>query len=219
MRLRVLRGAVWRLRLLRRVVRRARLISRLRWAALLAGAPIEVEIARRVELGPRLEVRVRGPRPVRVRIAEGSSLGSGVLLRLSGGAVEIGPRTTVRRGATLTTNGGHITFDGETLVGWYTSVHSSTNVHIGPCVTIAEHVVVVDSTHVHEDPMTPVYHQEVGGEVEIGANAFIGAGAVVARNARIGDSAFVGANAVVSGHVATGARIVASAGSNGPVQD
>ena len=90
-----------------------------------------------------------------------------------------------------------------TLVG--AIIRTNGRVAIGDHTFIAHEVVIADSAFAV--PPRGGAEPERGPGVEIGENAWIGAGAVLLAGARIGDEAIVGAGAVVDGAVPAGATV------------
>src|SRR5262249_57433055 len=66
-------------------LRRWVLVARVRWAAWLEQAEVDIELESGVWVGRRVRVEVRGPRATVVRVQRGTRIGDGVLLRLRGG--------------------------------------------------------------------------------------------------------------------------------------
>lgn len=74
-------------------------------------------------------------------------------------------------------------------------------VHIGPGAMLGPGVAIHCAEHDH-DPARRAQGLEIARPVEIGANAWLGGGAIVLGGVRIGENAIVGAGAVVTRDVA-----------------
>jgi maltose O-acetyltransferase len=79
-------------------------------------------------------------------------------------------------------------------------------VRIGELTQIASGVQILTADH-PRDPAQRRAGVEFGRPVTIGANVWIGAGALILPGVEIGDDAIVGAGAVVTRHVAPGATV------------
>ena len=101
------------------------------------------------------------------------------------------------------------------------------NIHLGEAVFINAGCVILDSARVeigdrtmlgpraqllcaqhHKDPVKRGQGIEIARPVTLGADVWIGAGAIVMPGVRIGDGAIIGAGAVVTRDVAAGQTVV-----------
>lgn len=135
------------------------------------------------------------------------SLGSGSLLRTpNGGLLSLGRGVSVGSGVELTASKGAIEIGDCTFIGAWATVVARQAVRIGSHCLIAERVTIRDQDH---DVGGPVERRisESGfkvSEIEIGDEVWIGAGAVILKGVRIGRGAVIGANAVVNRDVGDG---------------
>lgn len=79
-------------------------------------------------------------------------------------------------------------------------------VRIGKATMLGPHVQIYCAEH-HKDVARRSEGLEIARPVEIGANVWVGGGAILLGGIRIGDGAIVGAGAVVTGDVAPGATV------------
>ena len=173
------------LALLRPLARAARLGEPLRraWAharlATRLHAPLDTSIT---VLGP---VAVEGTGEV--RLGGRLLLYPGVLFETQGaGAIEIGDRAVISRGVHLV---------------------AYVRITIGPDTMIGEYASVRDANHRFRTTQ-PIRDAGYRAEpIVIGANVWIGRGAIVLPGVRIGDRAVIGANAVVTHDVPAGAVV------------
>lgn len=101
------------------------------------------------------------------------------------------------------------------------------NIELGDGVYFNAHCVVLDTARVrvgagsmfgpavqiycadhHRDPARRAAGMEIAHPVEIGANVWVGGGAIILPGVSIGDDAIVGAGSVVTRNVAAGATVV-----------
>lgn len=83
-------------------------------------------------------------------------------------------------------------------------------VHIGPGSMIGEYASIRDANHDYAESRRQTPLREAGHRavpIHIGANVWIGRGAVILSGVSIGDGAVVGANAVVTRSIAPGAVV------------
>jgi maltose O-acetyltransferase len=80
-------------------------------------------------------------------------------------------------------------------------------VRIGSGTLLGPHVQIYCAEH-HKDGAQRREGLEIARPVEIGANAWIGGGAILLAGIRIGDGAIVGAGTVVARDVAPGTTVV-----------
>lgn len=83
----------------------------------------------------------------------------------------------------------------------------SAPVRIGPATMLGPSVQIYCAEH-HRDPVQRRAGLEIAHPVAIGANVWIGGGAIILGGVRIGDDAVIGAGAVVTRDVAAGVTVV-----------
>ena len=94
----------------------------------------------------------------------------------------------------------------------------SARVRIGKATMLGPHVQIYCAEH-HKDAAQRSEGLEIARPVEIGANVWIGGGAILLGGIRIADGAIVGAGAVATGDVAPGTTVAGNpARAIGPVQ-
>jgi serine acetyltransferase len=184
---------------LRRLVglRRRWLILRLRFAAWLHDAVVEVDIRPGVLVGRRIHIEVGRGSENRFTVLGGSKLGDDVLLRLRGGEVHLGEQVDVRAGAVLNVTGGRLVLDGPNNLGWGVVIHCEESVHLAKHVHVAEYSTIVDSSHYYTEPDVWSYFNSRTRPVEIGEDVWMGTKATVASGVTIGDHTIVASGSVV----------------------
>ena len=141
--------------------------------------------------------RVRfGPGAIALR-PELIQVAPGALLVLDAGAV-------LNRGARVIVRDGVLTIGAGAYVGPHVTVVAYTDVSIGPRVLIGERVSI------HSEDHGPVGNRDLFcvDRIEIGADAWICAGAVLSKGAVIGAGTTVGANSFVRGELPAGVLAV-----------
>lgn len=94
-----------------------------------------------------------------------------------------------------------------TVVGRHTMITAKNSIRIGNDVLIGAYVQIIDHGH-GIAPGKPIREQSaVIGEIEIGNDVWIGAGAKILNNVKIGDGAVIGSNAVVTKSVEANAIV------------
>ena len=125
------------------------------------------------------------------------------------GAIHIGGRVEIRKGARLEAVG---PWDGrkpKLVIGEGTIIHlyfhcgAAESVTIGRDVLIAGRVYITDHDHVFDDPEWPPRYSKrlESAPVVIEDGAWLGEGCVILKGVRVGRRAVVGANAVVTKEV------------------
>ena len=139
-----------------------------------------------------------------LEIGHGARLDRGVRIRISdGGRVLIGRRCYIGRDVAITAQGAVIRIGADGFVGDWCTIAAKSGISIGEDCLIAERVTIRDQDHdidSHSDaPIRAAGYR--AKNVEIGADVWLGAGAVVLKGATVADGAVVAANAVVTSDI------------------
>lgn len=182
-------------------MRRMLLVARIRAAAAVKGSRVVVDIAPDCAIRGRILVRIYPGTTTTVTIGPRCQFGDGVLWVLDGGHLDLEAQVNVRDGVVFHVRG-HLRFETQTLISYYSVVHCDEAVTIGYRTALGEHCTVVDSAH-RPGPLGDwwVHHVETA-PVHIGEKNWIGAKVTVARGVTIGDGCIVAAGAVVTDDVA-----------------
>ena len=142
-----------------------------------------------------------------VRLGAGTTIESGAVLDLrNGGAIVLGEKAVVRRGAILSPWGGEIRMGNSCLVNHYTILYGHGGFTAGDHVMFAAQCVAIPANHGLEASGTPMYLQPLTRKgIALGNDVWIGAGATLLDGIRIGNGAVIAAGAVVHQDVADGA--------------
>ncbi len=183
--------------------RRAALVARIRSAARMVRAEVDLELAPDLLVGRDVQVTVEpGSRNV-LRIGPGSRLDDRVLVMLKGGTIDLGPRVEIRRDVVLNV-AGTLRVVGDTPISWGSVLHCSTDVRLEEMVGLAEQVTIADSSHYFTSPGEHFWHNVRTGPIRIGRNTWICPKATVARGADVGACCIVASGSVVTGRVPDG---------------
>jgi acetyltransferase-like isoleucine patch superfamily enzyme len=122
-----------------------------------------------------------------------------VLQMLREGRLEIGPHAYFEPGVWLTSDAGHISIGGGTLMNLNVMVAAVGEVTIGEHCMVANGCLITDGNHRFDDAEKPVPWQGFTskGPVSIGDNVWFGANVVVTSGVTIGRRSVIGANSVV----------------------
>ena len=145
-----------------------------------------------------------------VALAATVRTGSGIRFTITDGArLRVGARCSLGRNGQIVAQGGLIDIAQDVQIGPMCTLVARHCISIGRDTLIAERVSIRDQDHaLHGTGAALIRNSGMCvGAVRIGADVWIGAGAVVLRNVTIGDGAVVGANAVVTRDVAAGAIV------------
>ncbi len=123
------------------------------------------------------------------------------VLRLFGTTVEGVPFIHSRARVQVPWN---LTLRHRSCLGDRSHAYSLGKITLGARCTVAQEAYLCTGTHDFEDSNLPL----VLGDIEVGANAFIGARAFVLPNVSVGEGAIVGACAVVTRNVAANTTVV-----------
>ena len=117
--------------------------------------------------------------------------------------LEVGDNCTIQDYAffQLTKPNPQICIGNNTVVGRHCMITAKNLVRIGDNVLIGAYVQIIDHNHgIKAGQIIREQNAEIG-EVVIGNDVWIGAGAKILINCHIGDSVIIGANAVVTGDI------------------
>lgn len=180
--------------------RRAALVRRIKVIAASVGATVDVDVALDARIARRVHVEVSPGTHSRLLLGPEVVVGEGVVLQLSGGAIELGGWTELRPDVVLK-SGGTLRLGEACTIGAGSHLHCSTDMVLGDRVGFGEYVSAVDSSHRHTEPGRPMFWDSVPGFVRVSHDVFVGAKATLTRSADIGAYSIVGANSVVVGAV------------------
>lgn len=194
-----------RLRSGRRRWWRRRFLARLRWEAWLAGAQLDVDVAKDLYVEPGTRFQLTGG-AASLRIGPRCRLLSGTLLRLRGDLV-IGPGCEIRQDVSLNVKGA-LLLTGRNVLGKGAMVHADAEMlwEWGAC--IADYVTVLDTHHELDGSLVHMFDQGVTAlPITMGAASFVGSKSSVMPGVRLGRSSVVGAGSVATKDVPDGAIV------------
>jgi acetyltransferase-like isoleucine patch superfamily enzyme len=143
-----------------------------------------------------------------LRIGVNGRVDDRVLIRLTGGRIEIGPHCHLRAGVILNV-AGHLVLTGENILSWGSAVHCAESVRLEPMASAAEHVTIADSTHFFTTPDEFFYDNTRTAPIHIGSNTWLCPKATVTSGVRVGSHCIIGSGSAVirdvpDGHLASG---------------
>ncbi|WP_205836992.1 DapH/DapD/GlmU-related protein [Neorhizobium sp. T25_27] len=95
----------------------------------------------------------------------------------------------------------HVVIGSNTVIGRRNIITAKNRIEIGKNVLIGSDVQIIDHSHgIARNRLIREQQAEIG-QVVIGDDAWIGAGAKILMNSRVGKGAVIGANAVVRGEI------------------
>jgi len=200
---RALRAVVPPAQALATSARRRAFVARVKTAAAVANATVDLTIAPDVVIGRNVDVTFEPWSRNVLQIGEQSRLEDRVLIQLKGGTIRIGDRVQIRRDCVLNV-AGELTLDGDTPVSWGSVIHCSTRIHLERMVGLAEQVTLADSSHYFTEPEAHFWHNIRTGSIEVGRNTWLCPKVTVTRDAKIGSHCIIGAGSVVVGEVPSG---------------
>ena len=129
------------------------------------------------------------------------------MVRISkGGRVSIGDRSLIGQNCRIEAEGCNVVIGSRVFIGQGCVIAAHDCIVIGDDCLIAENVTIRDQDH--ETSATPYNRQPfVTAPVIIGANVWIGAGAIVLKGVRIWDNAIIAAGSVVTKDVPEGTTV------------
>ena len=123
--------------------------------------------------------------------------------------IRIGRGVFIGRNSILSCKNGDIELADGANVGFNCEIFSASRVRIGSHVLMAAYSYVIGGDHDFSDPSASVLSQtRTSAGVEIGAGAWVGAGAKILDGVTVGERAIVGAGAVVRESIPPGAVAV-----------
>ena len=163
---------------------------------------------RNVVFGQNVSLR----HPAKIHIGDNVVIDDNCLLDAKGehnSGITIGSGVFIGRNSILSCKDGDIEIAGGANVGFNCEIFSASRVRVGANVLMAAYSYVIGGDHAFSDPTKSVLEQtRTSTGVDIGAGAWIGAGAKLFDGVSIGERAVIGAGAVVRESVAAGAVAV-----------
>ena len=160
---------------------------------------------RNVVFGQNVSLR----HPHKIRIGNDVVVDDNCLLDAKGSSnrgIVIGDGVFIGRNSILSCKNGDIELASGANIGFNCELFSASRVRIGEAVLMAAYSYVVGGDHDRSDPGKAVLDQSrTSAGVDIGAGAWVGAGAKILDGVTIGERAIVGAGAVVRENVPAGA--------------
>ncbi len=184
-------------------LRRVWFLFRAQAAARSVASRISVRLAPGARVGRRILIEIEPKTVNSLQVGAGTVIGDDAVLQFRGGAMVVGERTIIRRGAQVDTSGELLIGD-ECLVSYGTYLHCATSTTVGDMTTLSEYVTLTDSSHVRTPLDVPVFHHVTASPTAVGRNCWLGAHVVVAAGVHIGDGAVIGANSTVTKDVPGG---------------
>lgn len=117
----------------------------------------------------------------------------------SGGAISIGPMSSVDRGAVLRGMGGRIRIGSHCSVNAYSFLSGTGGIEVGDHVMIASHVSIYASNHQFSDLTVPMDEQGLTAKgITIERDVWVGTGVRILDGVRIAEGSVLAAGAVVT---------------------
>ncbi len=150
-------------------------------------------------LGRGLVVR----HPGRMRFGANVAIDDGAFIDASGAGeigVQLGDGVVVSRNCIILGKNGPIVFKERVDIGFNCSFASAAGITVGACTIIAGNCYIGGGRYHHEALDLPIMDQGAysRGEIVIGENCWIGAGAIILDGVKLGKGVIVGAGAVVT---------------------
>jgi acetyltransferase-like isoleucine patch superfamily enzyme len=171
-------------------------------------ATLTLRLGRGIRLGRDMTIEIYAEGDNALTIADGVEFHNNVRILLRSGAVSLGPRTRVRDGVLLKSDGDLVVGEAVTL-GPYGAVHCSERIVLEDFVGLGERVSLVDSDHAFDgEDLDFLKKPLTTSPILIARQTMIAIGSVVLRGAEIGANSVVAANSVVrEGSYAPGSMI------------
>ena len=140
--------------------------------------------------------------PHKIHIADNVLVDDNCLLDAKGESnrgIRIGSGVFIGRNTILSCKNGDIELADGANIGFNCELFSASSVRVGAGTLLAAYTYVIGGDHDFSDPSKSILEQaRTSDGVQIGAGAWIGAGAKVLDGVSIGDKAIIGAGAVVT---------------------
>ena len=140
--------------------------------------------------------------PHKIHIADNVVVDDNCLLDAKGESnrgIRIGSGVFIGRNTILSCKNGDIELGDGANIGFNCELFSASSVRVGAGTLLAAYTYVIGGDHDFSDPSKSILEQgRTSDGVQIGAGAWIGAGAKVLDGVSIGDKAIIGAGAVVT---------------------
>lgn len=150
--------------------------------------PHKIEIGDDVVIDDQCLLDAKGDANQGIRIGSGVFIGRNTILSCKNGDIEIGDRANI---------------------GFNCEVFSANRVRVGADALLAAYVYLIGGDHDFADATRPVLDQaRRAAGIDVGAGAWIGAGAAILDGVTVGERAIVGAGAVVRDSIPAGATAV-----------
>jgi len=184
--------------------RRFWLILRLRVQALAAHSRLDLHLARRLELGRGVRIRLQGAHN-RITLGDRAHIGDRVRIELRDGELVLGERGQLRAESVAHISG-RLYLERACGFSIRCVIHCGKSIEVGRYTIFGEYVSILDGEHLHiqtddywfyGDPQA----RNILEGVKIGIGAYIGAKSTIVMGAEIGDFCRIGANSVVTGKI------------------
>jgi len=184
--------------------RRSWFILRLRLHALRTRSSVELNLAKRLDIGKGVKVTLQGKKN-KITLGDMAHVGNRVLIELRDGELYMGERGQLRAESVAHISG-RLYLERACGFSIRCVIHCGSSIEIGRYTIFGEYVSIMDGEHVHiqtddywfyGDPQA----KNILNPVKIGIGAYIGTKTTIVRGAEIGDFARIGANSVVTGKI------------------
>lgn len=164
-----------------------------------SGGTLTLRLGRDVDLGRHTVLQVWAGGDSALELGDGTTLGQGSRLVLRNGAIRLGRSVQVRDVVVLKSDG-ELRAGDWVIFGHAAVVAATGQVVLGDRVGLGERVSVIDSDHGADGSDAFYLRQPLRvAPVRVASNVLVGANAVILRGTEIGPNAVVAAGAVVAG--------------------
>jgi acetyltransferase-like isoleucine patch superfamily enzyme len=178
--------------------RRALFVRRVKIAARLVYAKVEIDVARDAVIGRHVRVQLEPGTQNRLVIGSNAMVRDDVLFWLRGGSIEIGSWTELRR-LCMFNSSGTLSIGRECTVSYGVSIGCAASIAIGDLCGIGEYALITDSAHVRGGVEEKFDAAPVkAAPTRIGQSVWIGGHAIIGSGVTVGDCAFIGGGSVVT---------------------